>query len=125
MSRGGFPRDVVELVLGRSGGSCEIMATGCTLLATEIHHRRPRGMGSTRRPETNHASNALHVCRRCHLRAEAHRTWALNNGFLVRQSDHPDAVPVWWRCSEHGGHKDLVLLDDTGHTIPTTARTAQ
>jgi hypothetical protein len=42
------------------------------------------------------------------------RSWALDNGFLVRQSDNPADVPVWWRCNWDGGRKALVLLDDIG-----------
>lgn len=112
-----FPASTVELVTARSETFCECMARGCTLKAVHCHHRRPRGMGSTQRPETNHASNCLHVCRRCHERIESMRNWALSNGFLVRQSDDPAAVPVWWRCADTS-----VLLDDAGNLIPTTAR---
>lgn len=117
MKSTGFPADVVELILCRSGGNCEILATGCQLLAAEIHHRRARGMGGTNRPETNAASNGLAVCRRCHIRVESQRHWAFENGFAVRQCDDPRWVPVWWRCHTDGYGKELVFLDETGHFI--------
>lgn len=112
----GFPAVTLELVTARSGGHCEIMARGCTLTAEQFHHRRPRGMGSTSRPETNYASNCLHLCSRCHLRVEAMRSWALAHGFLVSQRDDPAATPVWWRCVWHGENVK-VLLDDSGGVI--------
>lgn len=119
MSRSHFPRHVIELVTGRSGGHCECMSSGCTLVAEHTHHRRPKGLGGTRRPESQYASNALAVCARCHLRIHAMPTWARDNGFLVRQSDDPAAVPVWWRCAGHGQTKDFVFLDGAGHLTPT------
>lgn len=112
MSRSHFPRHVIELVTGRSGGNCECMSSGCTLIAEHLHHRRPKGIGGTRRPESQWASNALHVCLRCHLKIHAMPTWGRNNGFLVRQSDDPAATPVRWRCSH------AVLLDDSGDITP-------
>jgi hypothetical protein len=42
------------------------------------------------------------------------RSWALDNGFLVRQSDNPAEVPVWWRCNTVGHRKEMVLLDNSG-----------
>lgn len=124
MGRANFPRDVIELVLSRSGGSCEIMSSGCTLVAEHHHHRRPKGLGGTRRPESQYASNCLHCCTRCHLKIHAMPTWARDNGFLVRQTDNPAVVPMWWRCNIHGDTKLLVLLDNSGDVIPTTAKVA-
>lgn len=118
MSRSHFPRDVIELVTARSGGHCECMSSGCTLIAEHTHHRRPKGMGGTWRPESQYASNALACCLRCHLKIHAMPTWARTHGFLVRQSDEPAAVPVWWRCCEHVDTKRLVLLTDSGACLP-------
>lgn len=107
----GFSKEVLALIDARSSGQCEILATGCTLLGEQYHHRRPRGAGGTRRPDTNEASNGLLCCTRCHLRIESARTWALAHGFLLTQSSHPTSEPVWWRCSQ------TVLLDDGGNLI--------
>lgn len=90
----------------------------CELTAVTVHHRRPRGMGGTKRVDTNDADNGLAICRACHSIVEGRREWSLANGFLVRQQDSPGKVPVWWRCghSAYGGKhvKRMVLLDKGG-----------
>ena len=110
----GFSAEVRKAILARSEGYCEVLAPGCGLTATDIHHRRARGMGGTKRPETNYASNGLNCCRPCHIRCEAMKNWARENGFVLWQSDDPSTVPVWWRSNWDGGRKALVLLDDIG-----------
>jgi hypothetical protein len=116
----GFPVEVKQIVFARSQGNCEILTTGCLLVASEYHHRRPRGHGGTKRPETNLASNALHVCRRCHALLESRRRWAADNGFLVSQFREPAEVPVWWRCNRNGDSRVWVLLDDQGDMAPSS-----
>lgn len=102
----GFPPIVRTLVYERCAGRCEICDEWASDL--ELHHRRARGMGSTRRPETNMASNCLALCRMCHHgRVESYRAQAFDNGWLVRQSHQPLDVPVLRRGQ-------WVLLDDVG-----------
>ncbi|ORL34997.1 HNH endonuclease [Prescottella equi] len=104
----GPTQPVVEMVLMRSGGNCEVMAgPSCLLSAHQIHHRRPRGMGGTRRASTNAPSALLHVCWPCHGHIEANREKALKNGWLVSQGDEPVEQSVLWRGRP-------VLLDDNG-----------
>lgn len=99
MSRG-FPSDVRELILARSGGDCEAMIDRvCTYTATDIHHRRARGMGGSDRDDTNLASNGVALCRRCHESIERRRDWARDYGFLVMQNQIPKDAPIWWRCA--------------------------
>ena len=93
----GFPPKVRQQIVERSSGRCEVMTTGCTFTAQAIHHRRARGAGGTRRPDTNLPSNALCVCDACHRRIESHRTEALAAGWLVPQNGVPAAVPVMYR----------------------------
>lgn len=114
MRRTGFPPQTIELVTARSGGNCEVLATGCTLMVEQLHHRRPRGAGGTRRPETNGAANALAACSRCHERIESMRNWARDNGFLVPQNQDPRDIPLWWRCGTDGSTKRFVWLSDNG-----------
>jgi 5-methylcytosine-specific restriction protein A len=100
----GFPRSVRDTVMGRSSGHCEI----CGIAAPEqIHHRRPRGSGGTRRPESNAPGNALAICRPCHEMVESKRELALEQGWLVRQSAAPDTVPVVYQG-------DWAVLTDDG-----------
>ncbi len=98
------PQWVVDLVHARSGGICEV----CLVVrASQQHHRRPRGMGGTRRPESNRPSALLDLCHLCHDAVERNREWARDHGYLVRQEHDPAAVPVKL-CGR------LVLLDDAG-----------
>ena len=93
----GFPPKVRQQIVERCSGRCEVMTDGCTFTAQEIHHRRARGSGGTRRPDTNLPSNALCVCDACHRRIESHRTEALTLGWLVPQNQSPKDVPVVYR----------------------------
>lgn len=111
----GFTAHAKELILSRSGGNCEVMAKGCGYTATDIHHRRPRGMGGTTRPDSNIVSNGIAVCRHCHMWCESERNWARDNGFLVRLDADPAGSPIWWRCGRNvDGVKLWRLLLDNG-----------
>lgn len=101
----GFSPAVRRIITVREDGWC---ARCGNERGTQIHHRRCRGMGSTKRPETNQASNGLLLCSGCHLRTESHRAEAYEYGWLVRQSENPRDIPVLYRGT-------LVILDDLGH----------
>ena len=107
--RTGFSPDVKDAVEERAGWRCELCAN--THSDMEYHHRRARGMGSTKRPETNAAANCIYLCGSCHRHVESHRTQAYDNGWLVRQSAFPADTPVLRRGV-------LVLLRDNGDIIP-------
>ena len=102
----GFPPKVRQQIVERSSGRCEVMASGCTFTATAIHHRRARGAGGTRRPDTNLPSNALAVCDACHRRIESQRTEALAAGWLVPQNGTPADAAVVYRG------KRMLLTDE-------------
>lgn len=87
--------------------------------AWSMHHRKPRGMGSSTAPEINSAPNALTLCGHattpngCHRWAETHRTDALEQGYLIptnatTETFAPAAVRVrrldgsWWLLTEAG-----------------------
>lgn len=107
----GFPADVRELIHERAQGFCEV----CGFDGIDhIHHRRARGMGSTRRPETNRAANGLAVSASCHTMLESCRALSLFHGWLVRQADHPADVPVLLHGSQ------WALLRDDGRAVPTS-----
>lgn len=110
----GFPQSVRQLVRERAMDSCEVCWFGTHDL--QFHHRRPRGMGSTRRTDANTAANCLLLCLGCHERIESHREYARQRGYLVRQYHRPREVPV----SRWGN--EWVLLDDLGGATPTAAR---
>lgn len=110
----GFSADVHALLQIRSGNRCE----RCGLPASDLqdHHRRPRGMGGSRRPDTNTASNAGRICGSCHRIVESYRSQAYDEGWLVKSSRSPLAVPILYRGQWH-------LLDDEGfvYRIPAPA----
>jgi 5-methylcytosine-specific restriction enzyme A len=89
--------DVVDAVAERASHSCEIC--GCVVgpergTDFHIHHRRPRAMGGTGRPDTNLPSNLLLLCPEDHRWAESDRTTGLAAGWLVPQRGDPAQVAV-------------------------------
>ncbi|WPH57747.1 hypothetical protein [Mycobacterium phage WXIN] len=74
----------------------------------QLHHRRARGAGGSRRTDTNTAANCFAICAPCHLYVESNRTEAQDNGWLVRQGHSPGATPILYRQSQ------WVLLRDDG-----------
>lgn len=91
----GFSKQVREIITERAGGCCE--RCGRRTWDMQAHHRRPRGAGGSRRPETNQAANGVLLDADCHRWIEANRASALSDGWLVRQSDTPATVPVFRR----------------------------
>lgn len=105
----GFPPLVRTLIYERSAGRCE----RCNEWTSDcqIHHRRPRGAGGTRREDTNTTSNGVLLCSQCHREVESHRAKAFDDGWLVRQSHDPKATPVlrreqWVYLDDDGGMRD-------------------
>jgi len=118
----GFSPAVRRLVFNRAGGCCEVCGREITDgVPRSLHHRRPRGMGGSKRPETNGAANALLVdgdgVAGCHGWIESHRTEALELGLLVPQGRIPADVPVTLLAG-------VVLLDDYGNYVPTEGQAA-
>jgi hypothetical protein len=115
------------VVLNRADGCCEIcgrevmLVGGRVVRPYSIHHRRPRGMGGTSRPEINSPANLLLLCGDattpggCHTRVEANRSLAYENGWLVRASADPATVPVLLEGS------DWHLLTDDGQRAEARA----
>lgn len=81
--------------------------------AWSLHHRRARGMGGTRRTDTNSPANLIPLCGSgtsgCHGYVEANRGEALTRGWLVTQLLNPAEVPV---LVDHGSR--WVYLSDEG-----------
>ena len=97
----GPDKATVDALFTRSEGCCE----RCGGQGEQIHHRRPRGMGGTRREDTNGLAAIVHLCANCHAYIESNREWAYGHGWLVRQWADPAYQPVrmqgsWIRLSE-------------------------
>lgn len=93
----GPARDVVEAVYERAAWACELggEAVGPVRgVDHHIHHRRPRAMGGTDRPDTNLPSNLLLLCPADHEAIESRRAEATEAGWLVPQTCDPAQIPV-------------------------------
>lgn len=103
------PQAVRALCFARDESRC--VRCGRMSASLQLHHRRSRSMGSTRRPETNLPANLIVLCAfpdgQCHEWVESHREEAREAGWLLRQHQEPSAIPV----RRHGV---LVRLDNTG-----------
>lgn len=88
-------RRIVQAVRHRDMDMC-VVCGGTNALQT--HHRRARGMGGTRRADTNEPQNLVTVCASCHHRIELNRAHAYRLGLLVHQTENPAEVPIHtWR----------------------------
>lgn len=100
----------VDAVQARSGGACERCGT-TTAMRWSLHHRRPRGMGGTKRSDVHLPSNLILLCgsgtEGCHGWVESNRATSYELGLLVYSQDDPGSIPVSLR-------RGRVLLDDEG-----------
>lgn len=108
-----------DLVLGRDHWMCAWC--GCSIDVSRgdysLQHRRARGMGGSRRPETNLAGNLVTMCGSattgCHGYAESHREESTERGFTIPQHvADPASVPL--RHVLYG----RVTLDNEGQIYP-------
>lgn len=97
MALTGFSPKVRELALERSGGICECCAAAPV---QQLHHRRARGAGGSKRVDTNEVSNLFAICEPCHRHIESHRAEALVNGWLVRQGKNPAGTEILYRKTD-------------------------
>ena len=94
LSRDTGPTDAVrQAVWARADYCCERCGIGCAWgTGGQIHHRRPRGMGGTRRASSNTAPALALLCPTCHGEIESNRDQAREEGWLVRQGDDPEQI---------------------------------
>ena len=83
----------------------------------QYHHRRPRGIGGTKRVETGQAQNALLLHQKCHTRVESNRLEAYESGWLVAQNADPGDVPVrlwdgWFVLDSLGAREPVSQIND-------------
>lgn len=88
-----IPTTTRDLIQQRALGLCE----RCGNPGTDIHHRQPRQMGGTNRPDIHDPPNLLLLCRTCHTHIERHRDYAYETGWLVHSWDTPAdiSIVVW------------------------------
>ena len=104
---------VRDLVFERAQGGCERCGRDLTYEFWSQHHRQPRGLGGTSKPDR--PSNLLLLdgsgTSGCHGWVESHREEAMRFGWLVSQYSEPSLEPVLRRGV-------WVLLDDEGGWTP-------
>lgn len=109
----GFTPATRAIVYARAGQRCELC--GEYAYGGSVHHRRPRGMGGDKRPETSSPANALLLCGQgntgCHGWVESHRLEAYDLGLLLRRWQDPRLEPVTIRAGR-------VLLGEHGEYLP-------
>jgi 5-methylcytosine-specific restriction protein A len=110
---GAHPTTII-IVKDRARGCCERCARSVPTEA-EVHHRIPRGMGGSRDPRINQASNLVVLCGDCHRWIESYRNAARDRGWLLHRSDNPWEEPIFSHL--HG----YVLLGDDGSVTPVGA----
>lgn len=104
-----------SIIKHRSGGLCELCQREPM---TNIHHRKPRGMGGTRRPWVDEPSNLIALCGSgttgCHGWIESHRADSYDRGLLLKTGMMPFHTPFqddrneWWLLV--GDDKHLILF---------------
>lgn len=110
--------ETVNRVLLRDGWRCVRSGEdigGTRGLDYVIHHRRPRGLGGSRRADTNDCANLLTLCTPCHVHVESHRGEALSNGWLVPQGTDPATVGC---LVEHGSRFVYLSADGSYSESP-------
>lgn len=80
----------------------------CAAPMQEIHHRRPRGMGGASRSREIHSpASLLSLCAIHHAKVESHRSWAISQGYLLRDGQDPTVISLNYRGK-------LATLDNDG-----------
>lgn len=110
----GFSPAVRKIICDRANNLCERC---CLRPVQQLHHRRPRGAGGSRRADTNTPANGVAICEPCHRHVESHRAEALEHGWLVRQGHSPENTPLlyqgarWVLLTLDGGLNDVRATD--------------
>lgn len=114
-------RAIVHLRATRDGRRCcERCAQDLTRGGGQVHHRRPRGAGSSVAADTNLPSNLLYLCGSCHAGVESYRQVSHDHGWLVHQGHKPgtlrvqiDAGTRWVWLTDDGGYIDCDLPEES------------
>jgi hypothetical protein len=110
-----FNKLVRSIIDERARGCCELC--GMPVESPQYHHRRPRGIGGTKRVETGQAQIALLLHQKCHTRVESNRLEAYESGWLVAQNADPGDVPVrlwdgWFVLDSLGARNPVTEIND-------------
>lgn len=117
--------------MGRTDGRC----VGCGQPATNIQHRKARGMGGTRSVSVGHPANGLPMCGSgttgCHGWTEANPAHALALGWRLDQAADPTLSVFWsvagpwrWNLVDTAGLLHYVDIEDLPPALLSRAATA-
>lgn len=128
MTRGAFTERTKRILMARCQGRCE--KCGAPAVVKQFHHRRPRGMGGSRRDDTGSFSNALVLHASCHRWIEMNRDEAYKLGFLLRQHQNPSDTPVklwdgWHYLTSDGSKANVVPNVDDAVDLDAVERRLQ
>lgn len=104
-----------DTVLSRDRFACVVCGLSVQAKHGSVHHRRPRGMGGTKKKDT--PANLITVCgdgtKGCHEWIEMNRAEATEYGYLVSARETPKLMEVkYW-------DDNWYLLDDYGEAEPS------
>lgn len=85
----GFTAAQRRAIVARDFGLCLRCSTH---RISDVHHRRPRGMGGSEL--VNRLSNGVTLCRTCHDWIESNRIAAKATGWLLSADEDPAEVPL-------------------------------
>lgn len=87
-----------DIVLERDAHTCQWCGRHVRPGFYSLQHRRARGMGGSKRDDTNKPSNLVTMCGSgttgCHGYVESNRLEGLERGFTVPQGTDPRFVPL-------------------------------
>jgi 5-methylcytosine-specific restriction enzyme A len=90
--------DAKKQAAARDEGRCR----RCGRPATDVHHRRPKGMGGTSDLYIRLGlANLVCLCRQCHDYIHAHPEEGYRTGFLVHSWDDPADVSLMLKSGTH------------------------
>jgi len=99
-------------VFARGGYRCERCYGLEGLGGVSIHHRRPRMMGGSKKPELHLSANLILLCGSgvtgCHGWVESNRDKAREQGFLIYKVESASEIPFqdkngkWWQIDDFG-----------------------
>lgn len=113
---GAFTEATRTKIKERADNRCEVC--GLRMERGQIHHRRPRGMGGTRRPDASSPSNGLYVHLHCHNMIESNRRRAAYLGWLVGWGRLVEEAEVrlwdgWFLLTPDGGRLPVPVPPET------------
>jgi len=115
------------VVFSRAGYRCERCFTKLAgVFGASVHHRRPRMMGGSRKPELHYPANLIVLCGSgntgCHGWVESNRDRSREHGYLINKVESASSIPFRdnagiWYLIDNEGLKKRFDTNGTNHDI--------